>query len=362
MQRWAPWALVLVLMAYLFRSVEHDGDGAAYTIQAAAGPWLDRPTHLGWLLPLGLWVRGLQVLHVHPAAAANLAAALVAIFILAVLRRAGPEEGPGPCASWCPPLLWLGLPMSWNAALFAEIYGPLSLAALLCWRGADRGRAWTPLAAAWMVSIHPGALALLPGLLLVARASRASSARSFAAAVLTLAALTQVPGWLHGGRGILDLPPFDRTPWQSLQHQWRTLVHDLGAAGALLVFGAANHALRPRDRRVPGLLLVALGTALTVDRYRDNAGALPALTLAVAWLGTPTTLRTWLLPGTPVRVLSVLVAILPVLAVADAASRHDALARRAVRLDEARGQSCSTREEPWQEAVLRRLACQHPRR
>ena len=45
-----------------------------------------------------------------------------------------------------------------------------------------------------------------------------------------------------GGRGLLALPAFERSPWQSLQAAWRLLSRDLGIAADLRGLAEAGEA------------------------------------------------------------------------------------------------------------------------
>ncbi len=355
----APAVPLLALAAYLFRPVEQDGDGAAYTLQACCGAMLDRPTHLGWLLPLSVTTRtGLQ-LGLTPAAWTNLASLAAAAAILGILRAEARDDGAGPWSSWLPGLVWLGSATVWDAALFAEVYAPLSLAVLLCWRGAIRERPWAGWALAWAVSIHPGALALVPAMGVLAPKRRRIGLVLLP--VLTAAILVCVPGWLRGGRGLLDLPSFDRSVFQSLQAAWRLVARDLGPTTVLPLAGLVIAARAPDlRRRAAAAALLLLGVAVAIDRFRDNPGALVSLTVFctfVPWSGhwaraiSDPGLRTAAAVGA---------VVLTVLGIAEGTSRHDATARRATRDEAVLRRDCLPRPESWQGGRLRALACPPP--
>jgi len=372
------------LAAYLFRDVQHSGDGASYVLQAIEGsPW-ERSLHVGYLAPLKLWVWAAGLLGMSPSVAANLLAVLstaVALVLVTVLAAELLAAAPGSASqpSWyrfaplAAPLTLLGAEASWNAALFSEVYGPLATsllaAALALRRGRDRLAALFILLAAL---IHPGAWALLPGLL-VANGLRANRrtvillAMSILPWLLCLALLA--PEWWSGGRGLLALPAFERSPWQSLQKAWRLLSRDLGVGAAPVLLAAvlvvARQDYRAGRRWFLGLLLVSAGAALGLDRYPDNCGQLPALwmaaclsPLAFGWLPALGDVRAQ-------KIAALAWALILALCIADATSRHDALARKAERNSQRHVELCAaeqTAPPSWRERQLLRLACTELRR
>jgi hypothetical protein len=342
-------AAAAALAAYLYTGAPLDGDGAAYALQARAGRPLDRAIHVGALMPLWLWVRAFGP---GAANAFGLVAAAAAIAGVDRLGRAlAPEAGRG--AGLLAPAVLLGAAASWQAALFVEVYGPL--AALAVWTVVAL-RAERPATAGalfgWMVLVHPGAVALGPGLLLIGgRRPSGRSAVAAAAVVLPAWALLWPAPW-SGPRGLGALPAFDLSPWESLQRAWRLLARDLGVTAAPVIVGAA--ALWARDRRaVLGVGAVALGAALAVDRYADNAGQLPALWLACAL--APAALR-WTPAGATRRVAWTL-ALLCLLGVAEATSRHDRLRRRTERSFADEETRCGEEAGDWAQAMRRAVAC-----
>lgn len=368
-----------LLCAYLFRSIQHSGDGASYVLQAVDGEPFERSLHVGYLVFLKVWVWFLGELAIGPAMAANLLALLctaLALWLVTLLGRDLLSELPiaDQQASWfrfaglAAPLSLLCAEVSWEASLFAEIYGPLATltlaTAVALRRGRDRLAALTLLLAAL---VHPGSWALVPGLLVACgrKADRRSMLLVAAALIPWLLCLALLaPEWWSGGRGLLTLPAFERSPWQSLQVAWRLLSQDLGLGAAPILLGAVlvtSRAEHQRARRwLIGLLLVTLGAALGVDRYSDNCGQLPALwmacciaPLACGWLRA--------LPQASAQRLAGLAWLIVLsLCVADATSKHDAHARRAVREHEARTSLCQqggTEASSWREGQLRRLAC-----
>ncbi len=380
-----PWQASLALLvgyallaAYLFRAVQHSGDGAAYVLQAIDGsPW-ERSLHVGYLAPLHGWVWAAGQLGLGPSAAANLLSVLCAASALALvtalsttlLGKLPAGSGPVPWRPFAPlaaGLTLLASAQSWDAALFAEVYGPLATsvlgAALALQRGRDRTAAALIL---WAALIHPGAWALVPGLAVATglKADRRTARLAGLSIVPWLACMAVLaPEWWSGGRGLLALPTFERSPWQSLQTAWRLLSRDLGIAAAPVLLAAVlvvtSENARAGRRWLLGVLLMAAGAALLLDRYPDNCGQLPALwmaaclaPLAVGWLVA--------LPHPRAQRLAALAWLLILgLCVADATSRHDAVARKADRATLARTEQCPATSEPasWREQQLRRLAC-----
>jgi hypothetical protein len=371
------------LAGYLFRGVQYTGDGATYVLQAMDGSAWDRSLHVGYLASLKSWVWAAGHLGLDASTAANLLAAswcAVALLLVTILAAGLLADLPGaasqprwyrfaPCAA---PLTVLAAAASWDAALFAEVYGPLATAvlatALALRRGRDRTASLFLLLAAL---IHPGAWALVPGLLIATgrRADR-RTARLLGMALLPwLGCLVLLaPEWWSGGRGLLALPGFERSPWQSLQAAWRLLSRDLGVGAAPVLLAAVLVTARADCRKARswllGVLVMGLGAALGLDRYPDNCGQLPALwmiaclsPLAVGWLPVLGETRAQ-------RFAALAWAVLLALCIADATSRHDALARRAERANTARAQGCAPSEpdaESWREQQLRRLACSERR-
>ena len=340
------------LAAYLYTAAALDGDGAAYVLQAAGDAPFDRAVHAGALAPLWLWVHGLGGTAANASAALWAAAGLVGIERIG--RSLAPEQGPW---GWMlGPTVALGAAATWQAALFVEVYGPL--AALAVWAvvalRADRPVAGG-LLIGWTVLVHPGAVALVPGLLLLG-GRRPSPHTAIAAAIpplLLWGALWPEP-WA-GPRGVSALPAFDLSPWRSLQRAWRLLARDVGITALPLVLGAI--AAWPRQRtELAGVLAVVGGSALTVDRYTDNAGQLPALWLACAL--APLALR-WRPRWSDRRgpALAVVLGALCVLGVAEATSRHDALRRRTERTFEAERAHCGEDIDDWRRSMRRALAC-----
>jgi len=364
---------------YLFRGVQHTGDGASYVLQAAQGEPFERSLHVGYLVFLKAWVWSLGALSIGPTVAANLLAILctaLALWLVSILGQdllteLSPTDRQ---ATWFPfagltaPLSLLCAEVSWEASLFAEVYGPLAtllLAAAVALRqDRDRLAALMLLLAAL---VHPGAWALVPGLLVATgrEADRRSMLLVATALLPWLGCLALLaPEWWSGGRGLLALPAFERSPWQSLQVAWRLLSQDLGLGAAPILLGAVLVIARPEQRRARrwllGLLLVTMGAALGVDRYTDNCGQLPALWMACClaplscgWLRALTSASAQRLAG-----LAWLLILM--LCVADATSKHDADARRAARQHDARTVACQQGDFAalsWRERQLHRLAC-----
>ena len=86
-----------------------------------------------------------------------------------------------------------------------------------------------------VVLVHPGAVALVPGLLLLG-GGRPSARTGLAAIALPAVAWALLwPEPWTGPRGIASLPAFDLNPWQSLQRAWRLLARDLGITAVPVV-------------------------------------------------------------------------------------------------------------------------------
>ena|GEM_PF-1684092 len=367
------------LCAYLFRGVQHSGDGASYVLQAVQGDPFERSLHVGYLVFLKGWVWLASLAGIAPATAANLLAVLctaLALWLVTDIARDLLDDlaGAGQQAPWFPfaalaaPLSLLCAEVSWEASLFAELYGPLATLSLAAAFALRRDR--DVLAACLLLGaglVHPGAWMLLPGLLLATgrKADRRSVrlvAMAFVPWLICLALLA--PEWWSGGRGLLSLPAFERSAWQSMQVAWRLLSQDLGLGAAPVLLGAAWVVADPtllRARRwFFGVLLVALGAALGVDRYTDNCGQLPALwmscclaPLACGWL------RALARPAAQ-RWAALIWLVILFLCIADATSKHDAHARKALRQHEARILLCPKgqgQHDSWRETQLRHLAC-----
>ncbi|MBN95811.1 MAG: hypothetical protein CL928_17360 [Deltaproteobacteria bacterium] len=362
------------LCIYLLRPVQATGDGAAYVLQAVEGaPWL-RSLHVGYLAPLTLWVRATELVGFSAPMAANLFAALWTGVALVLAALLGAKLAPGPQgnaggSSLLPllaPASLLAATSTWEAALYVEVYGPLATLILATTLAATVGRdrlASALLAAAAL--IHPGAWSMAPGLLLCAGLGpERRSARIVGMALLpwalVLAALA--PEWWSGTRGVLALPPADRTPWQSMQGAWRLLSQDLGLAGAPLLLGLAYTwrlpSLSPGRRWPVGLLVLALGAAVGLDRYDDNPGQLPTIWMAcclapcaAGWFGD---LRH---PPRRTLVQPLMIAFF-VLCIADATSKQDARARAIERQTEDLRETCEPNsQDSWAMRQRRQLAC-----
>ncbi|MEE2829587.1 MAG: hypothetical protein VX498_10395, partial [Myxococcota bacterium] len=322
--------------------------------------------HAGMLAPLWVWVR---ILGLPPNLLPGLwtAGGLVASVGIGMrLLDAVPRDSRLP-----PPTRLVGLSpllggfcilaaaITWENALFVEVYA--ALAALLL------GGLWALLAGRPLVAglaigaaatVHPGAWALVPGLLLLGEAHRL---RAWLPPVLlatlihgvTLALL--FPDWWSGGRGLAVLPPFDQSPWESLQSLWRLLAGDLGlaAAPALVALPVLG------GRRLLGLLLLVLGSAMVLCRYSDNPGGLPLLWVLASL--TPLSVR-WLdaIEDRRLRVATASMGLVLLLfGVADATSKQDAIARQAERRAVVRVETaCPPPPTPsWAEAQLWALSC-----
>lgn len=367
-------AVYTPLAAYLFRATQHTGDGAAYTLQAAGGAALDRAVHGGWLVPLSGWTRALEWLGVAPSAATNLLSLIAMGGALAGIAVLGAELAAGRGRRWdglLAPATAMGAVVVWDAATFCEIYGPLAAFCVGAVLAGRRGR-W-PAAAAWLflaLATHPGALALLPGLLVLG--SRAPDGSQPAqpqwaqvglagAGALALAALWVLllgpDAWL-GPRGILA-PGADVGPWQALQRAWRLLARDLGITALPLLIGAVaawSGDDAPRRRWLLGVGLLLGGTVVGLDRFSDNPAGLPLFLLACPLAAlAPSAVRT--LPSRARRASVVLLGAILVLGVAEATTRQDAVARRAVREQALRAEQCAQPPEAWAERMLLALAC-----
>ncbi len=366
----APRAVGLILVAYtplvayLFRAAQRTGDGAAYVLQAAGGDALDRPVHAGWLLPLSAWVRSADLLGLDPSAAANAASAVAMALGLWLLwwlgRDVARQEGLAGAETWAllAPACAMCSATLWDAALFCEIYGPLGVSVLASVALARSGRALGAACAFTLaVAIHPGALALVPGLLLLGWSGTPRDmglATMSAVLVLTWLVLLGPDGWL-GDRGI-TAALFDRSPWQSLQEGWRLIARDLGVSALPLLLGAAVVASRGDEGRrwLLGALLCVLGAALGLDRTSDNPGQLPGLLLLCVL--APLAARA--VPERRRGPLGAALALLMVLGVAEATTRHDVVARQAARAQATRAAACdSPPPSAWREQSLRALAC-----
>jgi len=367
----AGFAALAVLTATLLRPVEATGDGAAYVLQAATGsPW-DRSVHVGVLAPLWVWVRAGVALGSDPAAAANLFGAawtvvgLGAATALAreLLTDLDPSRRATPALLLAPATLAASATV-WDAALFCEVYGPLAAATTgVAWalrRGRDR------LAVAGMVLavlMHPGALALAPGLLVLGGVDlRSARARRGVGAVLAIVAVAVGllgPDWWTGGRGVLNAAPMDRTIPAAVRDGARLFTRDLGLASAAILLGAAASSARARGPLV-GLGLLFVGGCLALDRWSDNPGQLPTLFAAAAF--APLALRVPFGPSDVGRMVTrwwapLLVGV-ALLGVADATSRADERARSAAAEWEALAADCDgSDEDAWARGMRRRLAC-----
>ncbi len=359
--------LYLGLCIYLFRDVQINGDGAAYSLQALhGGPW-ERSVHVGALAPLWLGVRGAGV---PPGVVSALwtGLALVASFgIGRSLLRSDPSDPrlpPPSAAVWSVgpllgPLVMMGAALTWESALFVEIYATTGALLLLTLWGAMAGRLWvTSLTLAWAVTAHPGAWALVPGLLLLApkRSFRAWAGPLTLAAILQGAVLFLLyPDWWTGGRGLANLPPSDMSLWPALQSLWRILSDDLSLSSLPLLV-----ALPLLDRRrTLGLTLIVLASAGVLCRYSDNPGGLPALWIFAAF--SPLAVRS--LEAVDVgrirRGLGALGVLVLLFGIGNATSEHDATSRRALSAHEVRVKTGCPGPSglPWSQAQLWKLSC-----
>ncbi len=213
------------------------------------------------------------------------------------------------------------------------------------------------------LAIHPGSAALLPGLVVLARRDRGWSAPLLATGGAVLLAVAWVlavgpDAWL-GPRGI-TAGGADVTPWTAAQRAWRLLARDLGISALPLLIGAiATWDQRHSDgmRWLTGCGLLLLGTVAGLDRFSDNPATLPLFLLCCPLAAVaPSGLRR--LPLRSARASVWLIGAVLMLGIAEATTRQDAVARRAVREQAARAASC---EEdggaPWRERMLTALAC-----
>ncbi len=361
---------LVVLGWYLFRSVEATGDGAAYVLQALDGsPW-DRSVHAFVLAPLWVWVRAGVALGLDPAAAANLFSAAWTVVGLGAATALGgellavvdPSRRPALAALLAPTTIAASA-TAWHAGLFCEVYGPLAAATtVVAWalrRGRDRTAGAAMVAAALM---HPGAVALGPGLLLVGGVELRSR-RALLGVGATLAAVAVGVGllgadWWTGGRGVLEAAPPDRSPAAAVRDGVRLFTRDLGPASVAIVVGAVA-AFARSPRAVVGLVVLFAGATLGLDRWSDNPGQLPTLFAAAAF--APLALRVPFGSSDIGRVVGrawpPLLAAVALLGVAEATSRHDAVARKAVVEATALAADCDADGPDWATSTRRRLAC-----
>ena len=368
----SPSLLVLAvytpLALYLFRATQHTGDGAAYTLQAADGAALDRAVHGGWLVPLSAWARLLELLGVDPSAATNAASLLVLGLGLLALRALGSELastlGGRQLDGVLAPATALCASAVWDAATFCEIYGPLASLLILAVLAVRREHITAGAVAGFLaIATHPGAVALLPGLVVLARRDRGWSAplRATGGAVLLAGAWVLAVGpdaWL-GPRGV-TAGGADVTPWTAAQRAWRLLARDLGISALPLLVGA----ITTWDRRHPdgvrwltGCGLLFLGTVTGLDRFSDNPATLPLFLLCCPLAAVaPSGLRR--LPLRSAQASGWLMVTVLALGIAEATTRQDVVARRAVRDQEARAADCAQDgSTPWRERMLTTLAC-----
>lgn len=366
----APYAAGLILAlytplaAYLFRAVQRTGDGAAYVLQASGGDVLDRPVHAGWLVPLSAWVRAAEMLGIDASAAANAASALVMAAGLMTLwwlaRDVARQEGVEHAGAWAllAPATALGSATLWDAALFCEVYGPLAVAVLASVALARTGRSVGAACAFTVaVAIHPGALALAPGLLFLGWTGTPRDlvlGNLSALLVLGWLLLLGDDGWF-GPRGIAAAT-LDRSPWQSLQAAWRLLARDLGLTALPVLLGAAAVATRADEGRrwLIGSLLCVAGACVGLDRTSDNPGHLPSL-LLVSVLAP---LAARIVVPARRRGLALALVLLAGLGIAEGTTRHDRVARRAVTEMASQAAACGEPSGTWREQQLRKLACE----
>jgi len=253
----------------------------------------------------------------------------------------------------------MGAALTWENALFVEIYAATGALLLLALWAAMAGRVWvTALMLAWGVATHPGVWALVPGLVLLAPKRRL---RTWAWP-LTLTAILHAgvlfllyPDWWSGGRGLANLPPSDMSLWSALQSLWRILSEDLSLSSLPLLA-----ALPLLDRRRSlGLALLVLASAGVLCRYSDNPGGLPALWLFAAF--SPLAVRSLeaVDMGRLRRGLGVLGVLILLFGVGDATSKQDATARRALRAHEVRIEAGCPGPSGlhWSQAQLWKLSC-----
>jgi hypothetical protein len=368
-----------ILAVYLFREVQANGDGAVYVLQAADGSAWDRSVHVGFLAPLWVWVRSAGAMGLGPSPAANVLCAAwtfsglgaAAALSRELLRAVDPSDGARvpPLATLLAPATLLGAATVWHSALFCEVYGPLAATTTATAWALRRNRdALAAGAMALAILIHPGAIALGPGLLLLGGVRDRRRALFVAGPVLVLTALAVTalsPDWWTGGRGLLTAPPPDRSLLGGLQAAWRLLSRDLGAASLPILVGSLVAASTIGDR-TPGLRgalwaipVLAIGAAVGLSRWSDNPGQLPTLFAAAAF--APFALRAPFGPSEAGRRLArsapALWILLAALGVAEATSRHDATARRAVAESEKLAETCAESEGAWSVRMRRSLAC-----
>jgi len=351
------------LAVYLRSDAPWDGDGAVYTLQALHGSLSERSLHAGYLAPLAAWAGVGLPPSIFGWLWGPVALVLVAMLGAQWLERSPrnphlpPDEARFGLAPLIAPAVLLSATASWRAMGTVEVYGPL--ATLLLGAAVALGARRAVLAGgllAWAAATHPGAWALIPGLLVVAARDRRSAARAVAVAALgyglVLGALW--PDWWTGGRGLLALPASDQSPWQSLQGAWRLLARDLGPVAVVLLGGLA---VMPA-RVVGGLALLVLGGAVGLDRFSDNPGQLPALWLAAA--AAPGVVR-WIedLGSDRLRRFAgPVLGVLLLLGVAEATTRHDAAVRAMDREVEALvAGGCDRADLAWRDEARLRLLC-----
>jgi len=347
-----PAALIVfvAVAAYLHVPLPADGDGAAYVLQAAGGSPFERSIHVGYLLPLWLWVHAGAALGIEAITAAHAAAIGVGLAVGALSVAVGRTLGRG---GWLAPAILLASGWAWPGMLFAEVYAPLLAALLAAWWALARRRDGSAaVLLAWALLIHPGALGLVPAVLVLSGSEPRRALRvllmALALGALLIAPLT--PDWLHGGRGVLTLPAFELSPWQSLQRSWAALSRDAGLAAFPLLLGL----ILGGRRAWAGAALVALGAALSLDRYADNAAPLVVLGL-LAPLAALAPRALWeLSPRLRIPLAAATVAVL-ILSAGSAASRHDAYARGLQR--DADALDCDHTPTDWGDRQRARLIC-----
>ncbi|MCO4771965.1 MAG: hypothetical protein KDA24_18180 [Deltaproteobacteria bacterium] len=364
-------AVYTPLALYLFRATEHTGDGAAYTLQVSAGVALDRAVHAGWLAPLTAWTQLLDLFGVPAAGATNAASALAMGLGLLGLERLGRElareTGGRATDGLLAPATALCSVAVWDAATFCEVYGPLSATCIGAVLALRSGRSVVAgIAAFAALAVHPGALALLPGLLILGTPPGRNLRPAFEAVVVTTVLATAwvlllgPSSWL-GPRGLLA-PGADVLAPQALQRAWRLLARDLGISALPLLVGGLLAWTR-RDARglrwLMGCGLLLLGTVLGLDRFSDNPANLPLFLLCTPLAAlAPAALRAF--PPRAARAGSFLVVAVLVLGIAEATTRQDAVARSASKAAEARQLECDSPGPagvPWRERMLSELAC-----
>jgi hypothetical protein len=253
----------------------------------------------------------------------------------------------------------MGAALTWESALFVEIYATTGALLLVSLWAAMSGRLWvTALTITWAVTAHPGAWALVPGLVLLTpnRPVRTWVVPLALAAFLHGVVLFLLyPDWWTGGRGLANLPPSDMSLGEALQSLWRILSEDLSLSTLPVLV-----ALPLLDRRrALGLALIVLASAGVLCRYSDNPGGLPALWLFASF--SPLAVRS--LEAVDVarlrRGLGILGILVLIFGVGDATSKHDATARRAVNAHEVRVETGCPGPTglPWSQAQLWKLSC-----